>query len=362
MKTEKKTIKKIVAGALAFVCACTAGIVGLFHAVPETDGVDHNNQLSFGSFFGSGLSIVAASAETVDATSEGKTTLTATVTPAELAQYIKVDWAVSWQNAESEWAMGKTVTDYVTITPTTDGALTAEVECKKSFGEKVVVSVAVRGNETMCAECVCDYQIRPEYVDFVLWHSRSISPRSESIRLYADSDYTGNPEIWLTHDDFLNGFRFDYDGFVGTGTILDLSLYSCSFAFEPYGYFKFALEKYGFNVKESYNGSGVYDSSGFICSELLDSSVVSTLLKVKSCVVNNSIDSLTSSEVDTYMNYYSAINEIVGDDPVAYGSCIISTRDFEEIAWPSFEIHVSSDYILGLENIVESISMNSVLF
>ena len=54
--------------------------------------------------------------------------LTATITPSNATNQ-KVDWTVKWKNASSSWANGKTVTDYVTVTPTSDGALTANVEC-----------------------------------------------------------------------------------------------------------------------------------------------------------------------------------------------------------------------------------------
>lgn len=46
-------------------------------------------------------------------------------------------------DASSAWATGKTVTDYVTVTPTANGALTANVECIKDFGEQIKVT----GNE-----------------------------------------------------------------------------------------------------------------------------------------------------------------------------------------------------------------------
>ena len=44
-------------------------------------------------------------------------TLVATVEPS-YATKTAVDWSVSFANPESEWATGKTVTDYVKITPT----------------------------------------------------------------------------------------------------------------------------------------------------------------------------------------------------------------------------------------------------
>ena len=82
--------------------------------------------------------------------------LTATITP-ENATNKAVDWTIAFVNASSEWATGKTVTDYVTVTPTSDGALTANVECVKDFGEQVRVTVTSRDNTAVKANATVDY-------------------------------------------------------------------------------------------------------------------------------------------------------------------------------------------------------------
>ena len=95
--------------------------------------------------------------------------LTATIVP-ENATDKTVDWAIAWavppqhsggtigdEDPGSVWAMGKTVTDYVTVTPTSDGALTANVECLKDFGAQVKVTVTSRDNPDVKANCLVDY-------------------------------------------------------------------------------------------------------------------------------------------------------------------------------------------------------------
>ena len=82
--------------------------------------------------------------------------LTATITP-DNATNKAVDWTIAFVNAESEWATGKTVTDYVTVTPTADGALTANVECLQAFGEQVRVTVTSRDNTAVKANATVDY-------------------------------------------------------------------------------------------------------------------------------------------------------------------------------------------------------------
>lgn len=85
--------------------------------------------------------------------------LTATYEP-DSASEILMDWSVNFKNPSSSWASGKTVTDYVTVTPTADGALTADVQCLKDFGEQIIVKVANRFNPEIYATATCDYVAR----------------------------------------------------------------------------------------------------------------------------------------------------------------------------------------------------------
>ena len=85
--------------------------------------------------------------------------LTATITPSD-AYNKAVDWSVEWVNSSSSWASGKTVTDYVTVTPTSDGALTANVENIQAFGEQIKVVCTSRDNPEASAECLVDYAKR----------------------------------------------------------------------------------------------------------------------------------------------------------------------------------------------------------
>ena len=83
--------------------------------------------------------------------------LAVTVTPTTAAAK-PLDWAVDFVNADSEWASGKTVTDYVTVTPTVDGAKTATVTCLKAFGEQIKITVTTRENPNATATCLLDYK------------------------------------------------------------------------------------------------------------------------------------------------------------------------------------------------------------
>lgn len=92
----------------------------------------------------------------VSAIAETAYTLTATITPSD-ATNKKVDWSIAFKNASSTWASGKTVTDYVTVTPSADGALTAVVACLQPFGEQIKVTVTSQDNAEAKAEVSVDY-------------------------------------------------------------------------------------------------------------------------------------------------------------------------------------------------------------
>lgn len=84
---------------------------------------------------------------------------TATITPSN-ATNKEVDWAIAFKNPDSEWATEKNIDDYVTVTPTSDGALTATVTCKAAFGEQIELTVTSRSNPEAYAVASVDYAKR----------------------------------------------------------------------------------------------------------------------------------------------------------------------------------------------------------
>ena len=148
--------------------------------------------------------------------------LTATVEP-NYAANKAVDWSVAFVNASSEWATGKTVTDYVTVTPESDGALKATVKCLKAFGEQIKVTVTSRDNADASASCLVDYKQKlaggtlkindtsysyeelfsAESVDFPLAPVDNRSYDFEFENSYTVSDYTIANEV-AVYDDMFN--------------------------------------------------------------------------------------------------------------------------------------------------------------
>ena len=122
-----------------------------------TDG--EGNAMESGKVYAMPANMVLAATAAEPSDAKDGITLKATIDP-DTAANQNVDWSVSFVNPSSSWASGKTVTDYVTVTPTSDGALTATVQCLKAFGEQIKITVTSRANEYATAECTVDYARR----------------------------------------------------------------------------------------------------------------------------------------------------------------------------------------------------------
>lgn len=94
-------------------------------------------------------------------------TVSATVYPEE-ATNKELDWAVSFVNPQSEWASGKTVSSYVTVTPDADDTSIAVIRCLNAFGERIKIRVTSRDNPDAYAECIADYGSRVTGGEFAL--------------------------------------------------------------------------------------------------------------------------------------------------------------------------------------------------
>ena len=105
------------------------------------------------------VKIMSAEYETngVNALADSAYTLTATIEPSD-ATNKAVDYTAAWKNANSAWASGKNVADYVTVQQASDGSLNATVTCLKAFGEQVIITCAVRDNVDAYATCTVDYE------------------------------------------------------------------------------------------------------------------------------------------------------------------------------------------------------------
>lgn len=105
----------------------------------------------------------AYAANGISETADTAIKLTATIKP-ETAVNQEVDWSIAWKNSSSSFSSSKTVTNYITVTPETDGSLSANLICYQPFGEKIIVTCTSRDNPDAKATCTLDYSQKIESV------------------------------------------------------------------------------------------------------------------------------------------------------------------------------------------------------
>ena len=219
---------------LVLVIAGTAALVGVLsdgfknwdkfkpdeEQTEQTEETADNGGAIIGESVGSGVKVMSAkiapenyAANGVSAQAETAYTLTATVLP-EKASNKAVDWAVSFVNPSSAWATGKTVTDYVTVTPTADGALTANVECLQAFDEQIKVTVTSRNNADATATCLVDYAER------VSGYTLTLSNGGVTISS-SDPEYTvtGKSSVSISKGEYTKTVGTIEENFTGTYVI-----------------------------------------------------------------------------------------------------------------------------------------------
>ena len=152
---KTNTINKVKRSIFAVVCATLVAVtcLSVFNF-----GAPSNNGAGKLSLF------VTASAESVNENYVEKT-LTATVLP-ENAPDKSLDWSVEWY-LNNQGENSGNVTDYVTVTPTSDGSNVASVKCYRAFpGSTIVVTCTTRvGN--FSARCIVTYLGTPSTFNIV---------------------------------------------------------------------------------------------------------------------------------------------------------------------------------------------------
>ena len=160
-KRMKEGVKKAVAAvsAVGLAAVVAAGVWAGVAFLQQGNGgnYDFGQQMQVTPSGGNGVISLASYTKQND---EGRTVqeITATVTPPDATNAI-VDWSISWGDTQGSWGSGSQgdISDYLTITPESDGALTAEVECLAPFGTQAVITANIRGYEDIKDTCTVDY-------------------------------------------------------------------------------------------------------------------------------------------------------------------------------------------------------------
>lgn len=115
----------------------------------------------------------------------------ATVTPAD-ATDMSVTWTVKFKNANSTWAKGKKVSDYITLSATNQsyGSLCV-VSCHKAFGEQIILTCTANENNEISAQATIDYVKRITGVNFSLLDSNKKSVSA--------ADFTKSDKQYYVH-------------------------------------------------------------------------------------------------------------------------------------------------------------------
>ena len=85
-------------------------------------------------------------------------TLTATVEPKNATNQ-EVDWSVQW--SENAALKNNAVTDYVTVTPISDGNRTAKVTLKRAFGSDTILIIVTTRDGGFTAQCSATFKGAP---------------------------------------------------------------------------------------------------------------------------------------------------------------------------------------------------------
>lgn len=172
--------KKLLATILAMSMVATAGVTATacfgIKDKPSSESTQTDSSIDqvtdeTGTAMGNGVNAMPArmtfrNARAITNASEyDSVTIQATVKP-DNATNKSVSWSVAFVNPTSKWATGKSVTDYITVTPQSTGSNIATVECLKPFGEQIKITVTSEANPDAKAECTVDFAKRINQVLF----------------------------------------------------------------------------------------------------------------------------------------------------------------------------------------------------
>ena len=107
----------------------------------------------------------------------------ATVTPAN-ATNREVDFSVAWGDGAQRAA--EPVTDYVTVTPESDGSRIATVVCKKGFGDDTILITVTTRDGGFQAICTVTFEGMPDSLKFVYGDREYVSTSEITVRANAE--------------------------------------------------------------------------------------------------------------------------------------------------------------------------------
>lgn len=295
-------------------------------------------------------------------------TFTATLTPAD-ADNKFVNWAVAFVNPSATWASGKKVTDYVTVTPTSDGALTANVVCKQAFGAQIKITVTSRANSKATASCTVDYRRKLQYTDF---KATALDSASSSFTLSNTNSSTVTWN-WLTFSEnpyFWSRYSNTYTDSFGSVYTINDTVQSHSIEVKASTALQTALDKVTttwvtgardqYKKSYTYSGTNFTDSGNFnvLSQRALMGSSEYNKEGIFRCWCSSYDDD--GSTVDEYsVTYYNAIKGALKTCTIDFVMTVKTTMASGETWSKSYNVNVADS---SLKVVVSSVSLNKTSF
>ena len=84
-------------------------------------------------------------------------TLTASITPGDMTNFVELDWTAEWYRSDVSWVEGENVYDYIKVTP---NGHQATIECLKGWDEPIIVKASLKDTPGVYGSCWCAYIMR----------------------------------------------------------------------------------------------------------------------------------------------------------------------------------------------------------
>ena len=217
------------------VLGAVLGVVfGMNHSIEDLNVSKNMSSSPDGSFVmeaqaEQGISLLMSSASV---SSDGSTSQTIVATAYDsnnVEALTKFNWSACWQNASSEFATGKDVSDYILLVPSED-TKSCEVIAKKMIGEVIIVKVVSLDNLNASATVTVNYVRRIFDVSNI-----TINNVMDTINFYGNTKFKLCPYGCSHSDDCkntINSISCDYFQMytIKTGTSINLKKFFVSFS------------------------------------------------------------------------------------------------------------------------------------
>ena len=211
----KRKISIVLTSMLVLAALCFSMVACNVDTVPNQDNTETENTLEVASlkteFVNTdNIKLMAASAP-VMAADTGVITqkISATVTPAT-ATNKKVDWTVAWADSSNT----NNVSNYVTVTPDSDGSTSATVTCKAAFSGNIVITATTRQNGYK-ADCVATFVGVPANIDIIT----NLTAASDGYHVAVGNTYAFTTELSNPFGEVGNAYKTLQVSVKGVGTI-----------------------------------------------------------------------------------------------------------------------------------------------